>query len=95
MKGAVTIHVCPDRHAFFVAHDACPRCDAPLAAAEAAPDARLVAHTTVHVGPHDEPFVLGVAEVAAGARTLCIVEGAVTERVVLSLRDGLYYAHTR
>lgn len=95
MSEPLRIYVCANRHSFFENHDACPACAKPLEASTADPHARLISHTTVRVNPTGEAFVLGVAEIAGGAKTLCIVEDGIDERVVLYERHRLYYARPR
>jgi uncharacterized OB-fold protein len=91
----IRIYVCKNRHTSFENRDACATCATPLEAFSADPEAALISHTTVRVNPTGEPFVLGMAEIASGAKTLCVVEGEIGERVVLYRRDGLYYAGPR
>jgi uncharacterized OB-fold protein len=95
----VTVHVCGGGHAFFFAHEACPRCQKPLAAREIPAEGVLVSHTTVRVGPTGKPFRLGLARVACGAQTLCILDGQTGEdpgtELVIERRRGLYHASAR
>jgi hypothetical protein len=63
------------------------------------PEAELVSHTFVRVSPTGSSFALGLARTASGAQTLCIIEGGIGKdpgrKVVISKRDGLYYAAPR
>jgi uncharacterized OB-fold protein len=96
---SVTLHGCRNSHTFFFAHETCPRCNAPTARTESPPDAILVSHTTVRVGPGRVPFGLGLARVASGAQTLCIIDGELgndaEQEVVIEKRDALYYARPK
>jgi len=84
--GALVLHARPE----------CPACEGRLFPARVAARATLVASTVVRVNPTGTPYRLGVARVAGGARTLCVVEGAVRgngrDRVRLERRDGRVYA---
>lgn len=77
-------------------HEKCPACRAPLCSVRIGAGAVLVSHTTVRVNPTGRPYRIGVAVAAAGASTLCVVEGAVRgngrDRVRLVYRDGRYHA---
>jgi uncharacterized OB-fold protein len=92
----LTLYRCERSHAFFFPHQTCPLCGAALGETESSPDGVLVCHTTVRVSPTGAPFKLGLARVACGAQTLCIVEGEIGtdpgEEVVILKKDGLYYA---
>ena len=92
MSETIEVYTCPNGHAFFVTDDACPKCGEPLETTTAEPIARLISHTTVRVNPTGRPFVLGIAEIDNGAKTLCIVEGELSDLVVLRKHDGLYHA---
>ena len=88
----IAIYVCENGHAFVVEHDTCPDCGASLARRSDAPSARLVTHTVVRVNPSGEPFRLGLAETASGARTLCIVDDDVSgDEGELYARDGRFH----
>lgn len=93
---SILTYRCADGHGSFEPYDNCPACGAQTTAVEERPLARLLSHTEVHVGPGETPFVLGIAETAGGAKTLCIVESDVNSdgvaTVVLRRRRGLYYA---
>ena len=95
----VTLHECENSHVFFFPHESCPRCSAPLVRIESPPDAVIVSHTTVRVGPADAPFGLGLVRVARGAQTLCIMDGDFQNRgareVLIEKRGGLFYARAK
>ena len=92
----LTLYRCDRSHTFFFAHQICPLCGAALGETESPPDGVLVSHTTVRVSPTGAPFRLGLARVACGAQTLCIIEGEIGtdpgEEVVIHEKGGLYYA---
>ncbi len=92
----VALYACGNAHAFFFPHAVCPRCAAPLHETDSPPDAVLVSHTTVRVGPGVTPFRLCLVRVACGAQTLCIMDGDPGERpesqVVIEKRGELYHA---
>jgi len=95
----LTLHECENSHTFFFPHEACPRCAARLVQTEGPPDAVLVSHTTVRVSPAAAPFRLGIARVASGAQTLCIIDGEPGEgpepEVVIEKRGALYFAKAK
>ena len=95
----LSIHGCRNSHTFFFPHRTCPRCGAPTTRTDSPPDAVLVSHTTVRVSPSGAPFRLGLARVASGAQTLCLIEGELgstpVSEVVIEERGGLYYARPR
>ena len=95
----LTLYSCESSHAFFFPHKTCPLCGANLGETESPPDGVLVSHTTVRVSPTGAPFRLGLARVACGAQTLCIIEGEIGtdpgEEVVILKKGGLYYAKPR
>jgi len=95
----LTLFRCRGSHTFFFAHKNCPFCGANLEEIESQPDAVLVSHTTVRVSPTGTPFRLGLARVACGAQTLCIVEGEIGTapgaEVVIVKKGGLHHAQPR
>jgi uncharacterized OB-fold protein len=94
--GRITARRCAEGTLYLHDHDTCPVCGSPLVGVRIPSAARLISHTVVRVNPSGEPFRLGVAVAAAGAATLCIVEGDIRgngrDRVTLVLRDGRYHA---
>jgi uncharacterized OB-fold protein len=95
-KGFISVQRCAGNHAFVFPHTACPTCGEALRRVLVAPAARLVAFTTVRVGPADGPFRLGIAELDTGPKTLCLLDddlvGKDGEEVVLRFENGLYHA---
>jgi uncharacterized OB-fold protein len=95
----LSLRKCANAHAFFFAFDACPLCGGTLEEFSSPPDAVLVSRTVVRVSPTGSPFALGLARAPSGAQTLCIIEnGAENDpgsEVVITMRDGLYYASPR
>jgi hypothetical protein len=79
MKRGESTHLaawrCQRGHVHLHGAVSCPDCGSSLQAARVAPDARIIATTTVRVNPSGRPFVLGLAVTRCGhARTLCVVE---------------------
>jgi len=95
----LTLRRCGNSHAFFFAYESCPLCGGKLESFASSPDAELISHTVVRVSPTGSPFALGLARAASGAQTLCIIEGELEKdpgrNVVITERDGLYYAAPR
>lgn len=96
-RGGLDAWRCARGHLHLHGGPVCPACGAPLRAARVAPDARVVAFTTVRVAPGGSPFVLGIAQTRCGrARTLCVVatplRGSGHDAVRLSNEDGVIVA---
>ncbi len=95
----LTLHRCGGSHTFFFPHENCPVCGATLEEIEASPEAVLVSNTRVWVSPTGTPFQLGLARVACGAQTLCIIDGDIGtdpgEEIVIFEKDGVYHALPR
>jgi uncharacterized OB-fold protein len=95
----LTLQRCANSHAFFLVFASCPLCGGKLESFSSPPDAVLISHTVVRVSPTGSPFALGLARAASGAQTLCIIENGVESDpgsdVVITKRDGLYYAAPR
>jgi uncharacterized OB-fold protein len=96
---ALVLYRCESSHTFFFPHRTCPLCGAPTREIDSPPEGVLISHTTVRVSPTGTSFWLGLARVACGAQTLCIVEGEIgsepEEKVVIFKRGGLYHAGPR
>ncbi|MFQ5512170.1 MAG: hypothetical protein ACE5EO_10005 [Candidatus Krumholzibacteriia bacterium] len=90
------LYRCGAGHAFFSRHATCPVCTRAVAPFTDSARATLVGQTTVRVNPGGEPFRLGLAAVACGAQTLCIIDAAVGDgdgqHVMLREENGLYHA---
>ncbi|UCG52264.1 MAG: hypothetical protein JSW58_01535 [Candidatus Latescibacterota bacterium] len=93
----LTVFQCPTGHAFFYPHDVCPLCGTSLRETKSSPDAWLVSSTTVRVNPTGAPYLLGLAQVENGAKTLCIIDEPIGDEtpVVIYVKDGLYHARPR
>jgi uncharacterized OB-fold protein len=95
----LTLYRCGGSHFFFFPHEICPVCGAKLEGFESSPDGVLVSHTTVWVSPTGAPFNLGLARVACGAQTLCIVDGELGadpgEKIVVFVKGGICHARSR
>jgi uncharacterized OB-fold protein len=87
---------CAGGHVCFYPHERCPECDLDLAELRQPAAAWIVSQTTVRVNPTGLAFRLGIARVACGAKTLCLIEDGVPPQdnvpVTLENRDGLYHA---
>ena len=99
LEGTLRIYICEAKHAFFCAHTQCPVCGRPLTQVTHSNEAVLTSQTVVRVTPTGRPFRLGIAKVACGAKTLCLVDLALPRDdytpVALELRDDLYHAIPR
>lgn len=95
----LTLYRCESSHAFFFPHGICPVCGSKLEGFESPPEGVLVGYTTVWVSPTGAPFMLGLARVACGAQTLCIIDGEIGtdpgEEIVIRTRDGVCHARPR
>ena len=87
---------CPGGHLWLYEHETCPDCGEPMTRTRTVAAARLVTSTVVRVNPTGKPIHLGVARSAAGATTLCIINGRFRgngrDRVHLELRGDRYHA---
>lgn len=92
----ITLYRCGNGHVFFHRHDRCPSCGQEVTETEHPAAATIVSQTTVRVSPKNGPFRLGIAQVACGAQTLCLIEHGVSDEdgapVTLQRRNDLFYA---
>lgn len=90
----IPLHRCANGHEYFYRHARCPACDAPLEEGVVDGAAILAGYTTVRVNPSGKPFRLGLARIASGAATLCLIDddAGVGDAVTLRVTGDVFHA---